>query len=122
MSRNTTKARRICLEAHKWVGPLGRHYLTCHVCRSMIDPVRQEWRADHIRRYAEDGEDTAENLFPICIDCDAGVGGKAARDTSEVAHGKRAADRHYGVKRPGGWRKAPAGHRYDWAIRRYVRE
>lgn len=122
MTRNSTKARRICFETHQWIGPLGRLYLTCHMCKSMIDPVRQDWRADHIRRHAEGGEDTADNLWPICLPCDAGTDGKAAKDTAAVAHGKRAADRHYGVKRPGGWQKRPEGYRYDWRTQRYVRQ
>ena len=99
--RDSTRARRICVDAHKWVGPLGRWFLTCHRCRSAIDLVRSPdgWRADHIRRFAEGGEDTAKNLLPICLACDAGIGGKAADDTSEVAKGKRVRDRHLGIRR-----------------------
>ena len=32
------------------------------------------------------------------IDCDTGPDGKAAQDTKTIAHGKRMANRHDGVK------------------------
>lgn len=120
MSRNSTRARRVCFDAHKFVSPLtGKIVLQCHVCKREIDPVREEWRADHIRRHAEDGEESADNLRPICLACDGGKGGKAARDASEVAKGKRVRDRHYGIKARG-WRR-PDGVKFDWRKGRYVK-
>lgn len=106
-ARNSTRARRICFDAHKWVNPLsGRTMLTCHVCKTWIDVLKDPtaWRADHIRRHAEGGEDTPENLFPICLDCDTGEDGKAAQDTRDVAHGKRASNKHFGIERKRPWR------------------
>lgn len=114
-TRNSPKARRICFEAHRHDGPMGAgRYLTCHVCKAPIDVVKNPsaWQADHIRRWAEDGEDTAENLWPICLPCHAP---KSANDTTEIAKGKRQGANHYGLKEkrgpamPGtkrsGWKK-----------------
>lgn len=112
MSRNSTKARRICFTAHS-VERNGKTVLPCHVCKRDMDPVREQWRADHIRRHAEGGEDTADNLHPICLDCDGGVDGKAAEDTRQVAKGKRVKDKHYGIEQKTGFYKPP-GMKYDW--------
>lgn len=121
MTRNSTKARRICFEAHK-IESDGFIFLRCHVCKHELDPVREKWRADHIRRHAEGGEDTAENLYPICMDCDGGVGGKAADDTIQVAKGKRNRDKHFGIKQKTGFRKPPPGMKYDWKRGGYRRD
>jgi hypothetical protein len=104
-ARNSEKARRICVDTHAWVNLLGRLCMTCHVCGTTIDLVHKKpkWRADHIKRHAEGGKETPDNLWPICIDCDAGEGGKAADDTKTVAHGKRMSDRHLGIKQSRGW-------------------
>ena len=116
--RDSVKARRICFETHKWKDHLGRWRLTCHLNKCAIDPARDKWRADHIRRWAQDGEDTPENLWPICKHCDQTE--KAPEDTSEIAKGKRVYERHYGIRRPEGFYK-PEGARFDWKKRRYVR-
>lgn len=114
-ARNSTKARRICFRAHSELDADGKRYMLCHICAKRIDPARDEWRADHIRRWSEGGTDTAGNLWPICIPCDEW---KAPKDTREVAKGKRAEEKHYGVKRPArpmpgsrasGWRKRMDG-------------
>ena len=99
-NRDSVRARRICFNTHKWLGPLSRWFLTCHVCKRPMDAARdsEQWRADHIRRWAEDGDDTPENLIPICVDCDAI---KAPNDTRDIAHAKRAGDRHHGIKLKG---------------------
>ena len=117
--RDSVKARRICYEAHRWEDANGRWRLTCHLCKGTIDPIlKNSWRADHIRRYAEGGEDTPENLHPICTHCD--VTEKAPHDTSEVAKGKRVRDALY-IKTPKR-RWKPEGYVYDWQARRYVKE
>lgn len=95
-SRDSTRARRICFDAHKQTDPQGRIYMVCHLNKCIIDPVRKRWRADHIRRHAEGGEDTPENLWPICEECD--INFKAPNDTTEVAKGKRVSDQHFGIK------------------------
>jgi hypothetical protein len=117
--RDSVKARRICFDARRTQDHLGRTILICHLNGCRIDPGRDAWRADHIRRFAEDGEETAENLWPICKRCDAEE--KAPNDTREVAKGKRVRDFHYGIKRPKGFRR-PAGAKFDWSRGRYVRE
>lgn len=118
MSRDSTRARRICFDAHKFTGPLGRPIMRCHLCKGFIDPVRDKWRADHIRRYAEGGEDTPENLHPIHEACD--VEFKAPNDTREVAKGKRMGNKHFGIERTRStFRRKPPGAKYDWAQGRY---
>ena len=117
--RDSVKARRICFEAHRTTNHIGRTILICHLNGCIIDPVRNPWRADHIRRWAEDGEDTPENLFPICERCDRED--KAPKDTSAVAKGKRMGERHFGIRRATGFRKVPPGYKYDWKQRRVVK-
>jgi HNH endonuclease len=103
-ARDSVKARRICVATHRHDGPLGKgRYMTCHKCQSLIDVVRDDWRADHNIHWANGGEDTPENLFPICLGCDGGVGGKAADDTAQIAKGKRIADKHFGVRKKVGF-------------------
>lgn len=102
--RNSAKDREICLEAHKFEWN-GQTHLKCHVCALLINPATRPWEADHIRRHAEGGESTGGNIWPICVPCHRR---KSARDTSEIAKGKRVAKRHFGVKRSTGfkgWRK-----------------
>jgi hypothetical protein len=99
--RDSVKARRICFEAHKWQNAAGRWRLTCHLCKGDIDPIlKNSWRADHIRRFAEDGEDTPDNLWPIHVSCDVEI--KQPHDTSEVAKGKAVRDSLYIKNRPKG--------------------
>jgi hypothetical protein len=87
--------------------------MDCHVGKHPIDPVRDKWRADHIRRWAEGGEDTPENLWPICLKCD--VEEKAPDDTREVAKGKRVYEQTYGIRQSKGsfrnskWRRKVNG-------------
>lgn len=117
-NRDSVKARRICFEAHRYFDPLGRARLDCHFCGASIDPAIEKWRADHIRRHANGGEDTAENLWPIHLDCD--VKHKAPDDNREIKKGTRVRDRHFGITRPRGFPR-PKDAVYDWSRRRYVR-
>ena len=93
--RDSTKARRICFDTHKKTDDRGVHMI-CHLHGCRIDPIRTRWRADHIRRHAEGGLETAENLWPICEICDRED--KAPDDTSEVAKGKRVYEQNYGIR------------------------
>ena len=102
--RNSGRDRAVVLDAHLRHDAIGP-YMTCHCCGMRFNPATVRWRADHIRRFAEGGESSAQNLWPILEKCDAGPGGKAARDASEVAKGKRVRARHFGVDRPRGWWK-----------------
>ena len=115
-TRNSAKARRICFEAHRHDGPLGpKRYLTCHVCKCEIDTVcnKSGWHADHIRRWADDGEDTDENVWPICPECHAP---KSANDTTEIAKGKRQGANHYGLREKRG-AVMPGSKRSKWRKR-----
>ena len=111
-NRDSVKARRICFDTHKWQDANGRWRLTCHLNKCVIDPIRKNsWRADHIRRWAEDGEDTPENLWPICTACD--VKEKAPHDASEVAKGKAVRDSLYIKNKPKG-RPMPGSKASGW--------
>lgn len=116
MSRNSTKARRICFTTHSYVSAVtGKIVMKCSCgCGREFDPVREPWRADHGARWAEGGKDVPENLWPIITSCDTGVDGKAAEDTRQVAKGKRGSDKHFGIKQRTGFRKPPPGMKYDW--------
>lgn len=109
--RNSKKAREIVLATHAKVNKRGGIFLECHCCGFPFNPATTKWRADHIRRHAEGGEESAANLWPILESCDRI---KAANDTSEIAKGKRAGAKHFGVERKSGFRKPPSGMEYDW--------
>ena len=101
--RNSMRARRICVETHGREDHLGRIYMVCFCCGAIIYPkdARTPWRGDHITRWADGGRDTADNLRPICLRCDAGKNGKAAHDTKIIAHGKRVGAKQMGWRRRG---------------------
>lgn len=110
MSRNSNKARGLVLDTHLQHDQMGA-FMICHCCGLRFDPATRRWRADHIRRHAEGGEESAENLWPILESCDVGKDGKAADDTREVAKGKRVRANHYGVReKRNGFRKPPPGY------------
>lgn len=112
--RNSTRARRICWMTHRTThAGTGAQVMICAVCAQYIDPIRDAWRADHIIRHAEGGEDTPENLQPICLACDTGPDGKAAHDTREIAKGKRVAEKHFGIREKRG-RPMPGSRASDW--------
>jgi len=116
VARNSERERSICLEAHSFDWNGAKH-VKCHVCALLLNVATRPWECDHIRRYAEGGEDTPDNVFPICVPCHRA---KSAKDTSEIAKGKRVAKRHFGVKRSKGFRR-PAGAKFDWSAGKYVR-
>lgn len=101
--RDSAKCRRIVVRSQASAGPGGRLVMFCHVCNSVIDVLKdaKRWEADHIVRYAEGGDDTADNLRPLCSDC-AAI--KNPADTRSIAHGKRYGDKHFGVITKKGWR------------------
>jgi 5-methylcytosine-specific restriction endonuclease McrA len=71
-------------------------HLICHLCGQRISPARDLWEADHIRRHAEGGEESVENLWPAHEACHKA---KSRKDTTDIAKGKRVAAKHYGIKR-----------------------
>lgn len=90
-------------------------------CGVEFNPAQEKWRADHGARWAEGGKDVPENLWPILTSCDAGIDGKAAEDTRQVAKGKRVRDKHFGIKQKSGFYKPP-GMKYDWKQGRYRKD
>lgn len=113
---SSTKVRRECFDANKRVDETGRIYLVCHICGGMIDPIRDRWEAEHPTPHANGGVKTLP-AHEACHD------EKTPRDISEIAKGKRVADRHFGIRRSSGsFRKAPPGFKYDWRSRRLVKE
>ena len=117
MTRNSTKTRRVCFEAHRSQDEKGRWFMPCAGCGLRIDPVRDAWIADHYVRHSEGGND--EQTQPLCKRCNEA---KTPGDIKTVAHGKRMGNRHYGIKRASGFRKPPEGMKYDWSAGRYVRK
>jgi hypothetical protein len=121
--RDSVKARRVCFERYSSRDKLGV-FLVCAVCHVRVDPVRKpgSWRADHYPiRWSQGGTDTADNLRVICLTCDAGPGGKAAEDTSQVAKAKRCFEKHVGIRRKKGFYK-PKGAKFDWSRGTYTKE
>ena len=103
-ARNSKKSREICLSTHSKTNKRGGIFMVCHCCGGRIDAVRKPktWQADHHPiPVANDGPDTPENIKPLCIVC---ATTKNADDWRNIAHGRRMADKHFGVKEKKGWR------------------
>jgi len=98
--RNSRRARQVCFDTHCMEDVRGV-YMICHCgrpqCKKRIDPVKDKWRADHNRRWAEGGRDTPANLWPILAICDLEF--KAPRDARWVAKGRRIAKKMRGEHR-----------------------
>lgn len=116
---SSTKLRRQCFDANKYQDALtGRIMLTCHLCGLPIDPVREDWEAEHVVRRAASNDDSVANLKPAHVSCHAV---KTAQDVRENAKGKRASAKHFGIERKrSSFRKKPAGAKFDWSQGRYV--
>lgn len=102
-SNSSDVCRRICLDTHLKQDKLG-WFMSCHCCGGRIDAVRKptSWQADHSPiPVANNGPDTADNLKPLCIVC---ATTKNADDWRNIAHGRRMADKHFGVKEQKRWR------------------
>jgi 5-methylcytosine-specific restriction endonuclease McrA len=116
---NSTKVRRECFDAHKWIHPVtGRIMLTCHICKGQIDPAREKWDAEHTIRRVLSDDDSPTNVLPAheaCHDV------KTKTDITENSKGKRVRDKHYGIVRKQGFRKPPEGYVFDWRAKRYVK-
>lgn len=115
--RDSTRARRITYQTHRKFDAAGKAYMLCHCgrelrksCGQRIDPVKQKWRAHHNIPWAEGGEDTPENLFPILVSCD--VEFTAPEDTKRIAKNHRIRDRREGVRRPS--RPMPGSKASPW--------
>lgn len=116
MNRNSVKDRRTCFTTHRREDAMGIHMI-CHLCKQRISPAIEEWEADHIRRHAEDGDGSPENLWPAHKPCHDKKTNTI--DKREIAKGKRVAAKHYGIRKrksrpmPGskdsGWKKPMYG-------------
>lgn len=103
--RDSTRARRVCFDANRRHDAMGVHML-CATCGGRIDPVRKKnsWQADHYPiKWCDGGDDTPENLRPLCEICFEVVN---PQDWKDISHGKRASNKHFGLGREGkGWRR-----------------
>ncbi len=64
---------------------------------------------------AKDGQ-----LLGYC--CHRGEDGKTAHDVKMIAKSKRVEAKHLGIKKRSSFPKMPPGYRYDWRLRRPVKE
>lgn len=113
--RNSVKDRRECFDKFKYVDALGRTVMDCHICGGVILPAQQRWEAEHVIMYALDGEEIKPAHYSPCHKA------KTKDDIKKYAKGKRAGERHYGIRRAKGFPK-PRGAKFDWSRGRYVRE
>ena len=100
--RDSTRARRVCFDAHRRQDAMGV-YMLCGACGGRIDPVRKpkEWQADHYPiKWVDGGEDTTENLRPLCDVCFQKIN---PEDWKATSHGKRVGQRHFGLERKSAW-------------------
>lgn len=91
-----TKLRRKCFDYWKQRFD-DRMKLVCQGCQCILDPVRDQWEADHEIVKAHGGSDDPPNVRPLCVACHKEKTGK--RDLPAIAKGKRGRDQHYGIKR-----------------------
>jgi len=92
--RNSAKAREICMDAHAKIES-GIATMPCAECGYLIWSGRDEWEADHIVPVAVGGQDTAENLQPLCVECHTK---KTGQDWPRIAKSSRIRARHFGIK------------------------
>jgi 5-methylcytosine-specific restriction endonuclease McrA len=111
---SSAKARRECFESNRCVDHAGHIFLVCHLCGARIDPARDKWDADHTTPHAFGGTD----LKPAHERCHRHKTSKT--DVPAIAKSKRVSDRHFGIKRPKGFRKTE-GVSFDWSTGRYER-
>ena len=72
-------------------------------CKVWLDPIRDQWEAEHFICRANGGSDSPPNVRPMCLDCHAK---KTSTDIPLISKGKRQSNRHFGIeRRGGGWRR-----------------
>jgi 5-methylcytosine-specific restriction endonuclease McrA len=111
---SSAKARRECFEANKCVDHAGHIFLVCHLCGARIDPVRDKWDAEHVIPHAFGGT----VLKPAHEKCHRQK--TSNDDVPAIAKSKRVSDRHFGIKRPKGFRKTE-GVKFNWSTGRNER-
>lgn len=114
--RDSVRDRRNCFDRSKYVHEDGSTVMDCHICGGVIRPSRgQRWVAEHVIPFAFDGEDVRPAHESPCHAV------KTKKDVTDIAKVKRARDKHFGIRRPKGFRKPPPGYKYDWGLRRVVK-
>lgn len=114
---SSTKLRREVFDANKWTCSLtGRVMLTCHICGLPIDPVRENWDAEHIIRRVLSNDDSLENVKPAHAGECHKV--KSATDIREHAKGRRTRDKHFKIERKRKKQWSMPGWKYNWATGR----
>lgn len=100
MARNSTKARRLCIERHAYDRD-DVSLMRCHCgCDVEFDPSTTAWRADHNILHSSGGKEVADNLYPIRVKCD--LEWKAADDNREAKKATRIMEKNLGIRRPKG--------------------
>lgn len=97
MARNSVRDRRICYDAHKYVGADGRPKMKCWCCKVEFDVATSRWEAHHNVLHTNGGESTGENLLPMLYKCHRKQ--TAEVDIPAAAKTKRIAKKHLGLKR-----------------------
>lgn len=85
----------------------------CHLCERKIR-VGEPWDVSHDRPLALLGEDGGDNLKVAHRTCHKVH--TATKDVPRIAKAKRQSRKHLGIRKPGGFRKPPAGYNY-WTRR-----
>lgn len=94
----------------------------CVLCGKPVPPAGPDVEWDHRIPRALSGDDTTANLFAVHVRCHAKKTGGRAGDIAQSAKAKRQSKLGEArVKSSRGFRRPP-GVRFDWALRRYVRE
>lgn len=73
-----------------------RHKGVCCICGHKIDGVRQAWD-EHINPLWLSGDNSAENRAPAHVKC---AREKTSKEATERSQGRKAAEFHFGAKRP----------------------
>lgn len=114
--RDSMGDRRECFIRCKSTDAHGRVVMYCHICNGVILPAQEKWEADHVVPLAHGGQET----LPAHVRCHREK--TSITDIPAIAKGKRQRDSIYGIKRPRGFRKPPAGYTYSWRQRRWVKD
>lgn len=99
--RNSAKCRAIVFEHHRQEDERGVFMMCVGYGEPCIGRINlsgkiDEWEADHFPvPFALGGEDTPENLGPLCGLC---CSRKNPNDTSDISRSTRIRNKHFGIK------------------------
>lgn len=96
----------------------GHNIAPCCLCGRPIHRHNDQWTVEHIRALGLLGEDVNSNCAPAHEACRRE---KDKADLALIAKAKRAARAGAKKEKPARGFQAPAGFKYDWRQRRYVR-